>query len=66
MLSSANEFPILFPCESKQVFAIPPPNSNKSTLLANESKRPSFVDTFEPPITATKGLFGSEKALFSE
>ena len=56
--NSQIEFPTLYPCALKNVYAIPPPINNVSTLSSKLSITPILSDTFFPPKIATNGLLG--------
>ena len=56
--TSHSEFPTLYPCALKNVYAIPPPIINVSTLSNKLSITPILSETFAPPNIATNGLSG--------
>ena len=56
--NSQIEFPTPYPCALKNVYAIPPPINNTSTLFNKLSITPILSDTFFPPNIATNGLTG--------
>ena len=56
--TSHSEFPTLYPCALKNVYAIPPPIINVSTLSNKLSITPILSETFAPPSIATNGLSG--------
>ena len=55
---SHKEFPTPYPCALKNVYAIPPPTINVSTLSNKLSITPILSETFAPPNMAIKGLLG--------
>ena len=60
---SASDLPIGRPAASMKVLAIPPPTISRSTLLANDFRMVSLVDTLEPATIAASGLAGWPSAL---
>ena len=54
--------PILCPCALQNVYAIPPPITNVSTLSNKFSITPILSDTFAPPSIATNGCAGFSNA----
>ena len=52
------EPPTSKPLALKNVYAIPPPRSNVSTLSSKASITPILSETFAPPIIAINGLSG--------
>ena len=55
------DVPILRPSAARNVYDIPPPMSTVSALAMSETSTPSLSATLAPPMTATKGRFGSSR-----